>query len=124
MPIYYTEGEDGLFKLIDRWADESTSRSGIEVSKHTRVLIHNLLTGIREDPSTLWQGTTMEFDSAYREMEDRVPQLLDQLASETAVSKKVSIFDAMHWLSTNLDNICPIPKVRREKRRKLERFTR
>lgn len=119
MPLYYTEGNEGLYRQVDALLDEIEKRMGVSWSPHARVLVFNSLAAIQEDPSPVWAADREERDIRFRGMVERLPQLAVEIAVTESVEQRLTYYQVLHWLSGHLDGLCPFEKrpVAEEERR-------
>lgn len=110
MPLYFTEGNEGLFLQINNLCDRAELESKVRYSVQTRVLIFNTLAAIVEDPSDSWEATEEDRRGALREFVGRLPKSLQELSETADAGQRVSYFDTLHWLSARLDSVCPFQK--------------
>jgi hypothetical protein len=94
-------------------ADFSGERR-IEVSAGATTLIAQILDAIMSDPHPSWQY----MDHSHREQVvgsffEILPSFLDVIAFSQSNPRDyhvITTFAVLHWLTDNLDSICPIPK--------------
>ena len=110
MPLYYTNGEERLFKYINNIADRLERDRVDRISMYTRVLIFNMISAIKEDPSPSWIATRDELDFQYAKIVKELPKLIQRFVKQAGQNRQLTFFEAMHWLSLNLDSICPFQK--------------
>ena len=89
---------------------------GVKCTAHMRALVSNSVSAIREDPSPLWAADARAIDREFGRTLDKLRDLLEGLASQQRVDGVVSYFQALHWVGTNLDSICPFEKDRMKTR--------
>jgi hypothetical protein len=90
-----------------------TARTAVEVSATTQNLVAEIISAIVEDPHPSWARAlppnTSPDDFANQYLR-RTPEMLEQLRGTLKDRKRITAFDFLHWFSTNLSFICPIPK--------------
>lgn len=86
-----------------------------QLSTHTRILLSNIIDAVNADPSPYWVESAEKRRKGYNEVLDNLPKTIEKLIDSERTNGRVTFFDALHWLSLHLDDICPFekPKQRR-----------
>ena len=96
--------------IVARYADTR----GTSVSPQATTLIAQILDAITSDPHPSWQYMeAYQREQVVASFFDILPSILDVIAfSQTnpGNSGEITSFAVLHWLTYNLDSICPIPK--------------
>lgn len=80
---------------------------GVGVSGQAQNIIYYVVCAVETDPHPRWK----ERPSRERFL-DGLPEHLAAVVAEEGVEKRVSTFDVLHWLTRNLERICPIEKIK------------
>lgn len=110
MPLYYTEGDDRLFDRLNQIVGDIEREKKVTISMHTRVLIFNVVTAIREDPSPKWITDRDDIERRFSEVLGSLQRTIERVVQEENLGNRLTTFQALHWLSLNIDSICPFRK--------------
>jgi hypothetical protein len=110
MPLYYTEGDERLFDRLNQVVGNIEREKGVTISIHTRVLMFNVVSAIREDPSPKWITDRNDMERRFSEVVGNLQKIIERVVEEEKFDKRLTIFQALHWLSQNIDSICPFKK--------------
>lgn len=110
MPLYYTDGNEGLFSRITETFDQLERDLGVTWTPYARVLVFNSLTAMQEDPSPTWLAGREARLARTTEMIARLPDLVRQVSRNESVEGRVTYFQVLHWLTDHLDGVCPFEK--------------
>ena len=106
------EDFDSLESTIQSIEDDNE----VSLSDHARLLFHLTFHAIRSDPSRVWKTEESELLEVYEEaaaklkarFEDFVRQRRELLPASQA--RRITYFDALHWIGENLSGWCPVQK--------------
>jgi len=96
--------------------------SGVNLTPQAHSLIKLVLDSVTEDPHASWQSryssgraTIEELGEQQRGLTNQLPEFLKRISEASTVRQRVvSTFDVLHWLSGNLDSVCPMKKLPEE----------
>ena len=94
-------------------------RSDINLTPQAHSLIKLVLESVTEDPHSSWRSsfssgpaTIEELTAQQQKLTSQLPEFLKQIAEAPIIRERVvSTFDVLHWLSGNLDSVCPMKKL-------------
>lgn len=88
----------------------------MKISVYTRVLIFNVLDAIQGDPSPVWAlSSSAERNYHYQQLSDSIPMLIQQFVEKERINGQLTFFQGIHWLTSNLDKLCPFQKEKRRR---------
>ena len=94
---------------VNKAADQFHTSTGIEVSGQARNVIHYIVSAVKTDPHPTWS-----YVPSRDVFTDSLPKHFSDIVKEERVKKRITTHDFLHWLSGNLERVCPIEKPRRE----------
>lgn len=102
---------DDLVRHVNTIIHQCEVRREVSFSSASKELIIATLVAITQDPSPRWrisspQDCTLGCSTILTELSKN----LDKLASLERGTGRVTYFQVLHWLGTNLDSLCPFPK--------------
>lgn len=99
----------GIRSQLTSISREFTNYTKIGVSTVTQDLGADIISAIVQDPHPSWPQD-LRYDAVANEILHNTPQMLAQISQSLEQRKTITAFDFLHWLSGNLDSVCPIPK--------------
>jgi len=91
-------------------SQQHQSSTGVRVTGHAQKLIYDVLESITADPHPRWRISPTELAGLRRQIESDLSSLLAKIMVDEHVEEVITAFDVLHWLTHNLDNVCPIEK--------------
>lgn len=112
--VYWQEPREAaasrVLARINELCDEMLREKSIQCSPQFRALIFNVRASIVDDPSPSWDATANDREEQYRNFLNRLPEILRGISETESVGRKLTYFEGLHWLSSNLDSFCPFDK--------------
>lgn len=91
--------------------EEFSRISGIKISEQAQSLLFFCLDAIESDPHPAWGIDRNYLPRLSDEMTLRLPNFLFEIIHSRRVHRDtLTTFEVLHWLGSNLDDICPIEK--------------
>lgn len=87
----------------------SVRRSRVRITRVARNVIVDILDAIERDPHPRWRGDRSQRADALQGLLADLPSLFARV-SKAEATQTLTTFHVLHWLSKNLDAICPIDK--------------
>jgi hypothetical protein len=112
MPIYADPDELYLYNTVNEIVTQIEDARNVEMSRATRDLIVSMLSAMKNDPSAYWKDAD-DRERLFTDMIVRLPAHLNQFIDEEKPLGIMTYFDTLHWISKNLDTICPFQKEQR-----------
>lgn len=100
------EIESAISKICQQFKTDTH----IGISDDAESLLKLLFVAIHEDPHPSWRIDD-KADSIVDVYKGALPFFLHQIRSTQKVSKKISTFDVVHWLSESFGMLCVIQKT-------------
>ena len=99
--------------------DLAAREAQVRLTGNAKSLIKLVLDSVTEDPHRSWRSTsgrkvtTEKLLSTSNQLSADLPETLRRIKQSLGVNE-LSTFDVLHWLTENLDSICPMIKLPNE----------
>ncbi len=102
---------DDLVRHVTTIIHQCELQRELSFSSASKDLIIATLVAITQDPSPRWRiSSPQDFNLGWSKILTELPKSLDKLASLERKTGRVTYFQVLHWLGTNVDSLCPFPK--------------
>jgi hypothetical protein len=126
MAVYFTDrSDDEILRTVNRICDSLEQEMRVSCTQHTRALVANALSAVAEDPSPSWRAARPELRDKFGFLVSSLPRMMSELARDEVGDgglrgmfakedrPKLTFYQTLHWLTANLDRICPFEKPKR-----------
>lgn len=99
----------GQLQALDKLFTDFSRETGTSISFQAKVVVKELIEAITSDPHRSWKNQEDEVYLAWLQW-NTIEQLGEHLKALRKGEKAqigITTFDILHWLSRNLEGICP-----------------
>jgi hypothetical protein len=98
-------------RRINKQLRKFSEQQAVVIPEPAKQIIRSSLLAITIDPSPLWRRDMDKFKFVQRDMIERLPSLLSEVASASPF-RKIDTFTLLHLMSGILERVCPFDKPR------------